>query len=69
MNYAYTNIKNLTIKNIVILGKFFKKLFFRNKKIKNKYPKKPKPVPGGCTVRAPSPSAFVFAHPVLHYFL
>ena len=36
MNYAYTNIKNLTIKNIVILGKFFKKLFFRNKKNKNK---------------------------------
>ena len=36
MNYAYTNIKNLTIKNIVILGKFFKKLFFRNKKNKIK---------------------------------
>ena len=26
------------------------------------------PLPGGCTVRAPSPCAFVFAHPVLHYF-
>ena len=28
LDYAYTNIKNLTIKYIVILGKFFKKLFF-----------------------------------------
>ena len=34
MNYAYTNIKNLTINYIVNLGKFFKKLFFGKKKLK-----------------------------------
>ena len=34
MNYAYTNIKNLPIKYIVILGKIFKKLLF-GKKLKN----------------------------------
>ena len=28
INYAYTNIKNLTIKYIVILGKVFKKILY-----------------------------------------
>ena len=37
---------------------FFKKLFEQKNTEIKKNLKKPKPVPGGCTVRAPSPSAF-----------
>ena len=35
--HNYTNIKNLTMKYIVILGKLFKTLFFGKKKQKQKH--------------------------------